>query len=333
MTTIRDVSKRAGVSVATVSRAFSAPERLTKKTLEKVLAAAEELQYTPNSLAKIFRANRTHSVVVMVPDLSNSFFYGVIAGIERVASQHGYSLLLSDTKDDADVEASCLELLHGKRVDGIIQLGSTSIEALKGADVDADFPFVHAIECDERTKVPTVAVDNVGASHEITQHLLDLGHREFFVIGGPEQSGITADRLQGIRRALRLAGIRLPNDRVAFGAFSIEEGVLHARSAIQNNPEVSAIIAMSDDLAVGALREAKRLGRAIPSDISIVGFDDIPYSAYTEPEITTIAQPSEKLGRKAMELLLDQLQGESISNRNVLLTAKLVVRASAAAIS
>lgn len=326
--TIRDVARGAGVSIATVSRAFSHPDRLSEKTLKKVREAAKALNYKPNYLSQVFRTNQSNTILVMVPDLANSFFTRVLSGIEKVASDSGYSLLLSDTRDSYEKEAACVDLWDTSRVDGIIQLGKTSIEEICPERDVSTIPFVHAIESSEATIAPTVRLNNVKASHDITKHLIDLGHREFALIGGPKNSQITTYRLDGFTSALEAAGLSCDVERCKFGAFQMHTGKQLAKEIIDAHQEVTAIVCMSDDLAIGALKYIRQAGKMVPQDISIVGFDNVNYSEYSQPALTTVTQPAEQLGAAAMNSLSEMLGPSDVVNKAIQFEADIVIRES-----
>ena len=326
--TIKDVARHAGVSTATVSRAFSHPDRLSEKTLKKVQKAAAMLSYKPNYLSQIFRTNRSNTILVMVPDLANGFFTRVLSGIEKIASDAGYALLLSDTQDLFEKEAACVDLLDSSRIDGIIQLGKTSIEEICPDRDVTKIPFVHAIEASEATNAPTVRLDNVKASRDISKHLIDLGHEEFALIGGPKNSQITEYRLQGFLSAMKMADLKCEVDRLRFGAFQMDTGRLLAKELVDMHPSVTAIVCMSDDLAIGALKAIREAGKRVPEDISVVGFDNVKYSEYSQPALTTVTQPAKRLGAAAMVSLYEMLGQSKVTNGSVQFEAEIVIRES-----
>lgn len=328
---IKDVSRHAGVSTATVSRAFSDPERLSEKTLKKVHASAKALNYRPNFLAKTFRSRRSDTILVMVPDLGNVFFTRVLSGIERVASDAGYSLLVRDTQDDLGREQDGLGMIVSRRVDGILQLGKTPIESLITDGDAGSIPFVHAIEASKQTLAPSVTLDNISASTEITQHLISLGHKRFGILGGPKDSQITQDRLKGILEALGENDIPQSSSQVIYTNFNMVSGQLAAQDLLGKKPDVTALICMSDDLAIGAIKHIKTIGKSVPDDISVVGFDNVAYSEFFDPSLTTVAQPAESLGSEAAKMLLSKIHGSDVQQGRKVLEANIIVRESCGA--
>lgn len=329
--TIRDVSRLAGVSSATVSRAFSNPEKLTADTLEKVQAAARELKYKPNHLSTIFRSSKTMSIVVMVPDLSNAFFGPVLRGMEKVAGKQGYSLLLSDTHDSVELERSCIGMVESRRADGVIQLGARSLTDLAGDN--SDIAFIHAIEAEPDSNEPSVRIDNVHAAAKIMRYILSQGHRTIGVLGGRENSRITAQRRQGYMQALMESGITVDPDLAEFGEYTHAFGEVAAARLLARRPDITALFCMSDDIAIGAMHAAKTAGLSLPRDLSVTGFDNVAFCSYTEPALTSIMQPAERIGEIAATVMLSRLSGEDVSDVHYVLPTELVIRGSVAKVS
>lgn len=328
MATIREVSKLAGVSVATVSRAFSDRDKVAKPTYEKIIAAAEKLDYKPNYLSQIFRANKTRTIVVMVPDLSNAFFSHVLSGIEKIATANQYSILLADTKDDIAIERACVEMVQTRRADGVIQLGATSAEQLLG-DKPTAIPFVHAIENPQITRSPTVCIDNIASSTAIVDYLISLGHQNIGVIGGPKESAITKNRHAGFQKSLEKAGLEPCETLIEYTDFSLDGGAQAAAPLVRRRPDISAIFCMSDEIAIGAIKALKELGIYAPDDMSIVGFDNIEHGKYCYPSLTTVTQPAERIGKIATELFCALAEGIEPTETRHILPTQLIIRDSA----
>lgn len=329
MATIKDVSQLAGVSVATVSRAFANPEKVSKTTIKKVMKAADKLNYTPNLLAQTFRTNRTNSIVVIVPDLANQFFSRVLAGIEEVASSEGLYMLLANSHDELDFERRCVRMVKSRRVDGVIQLGSRPLEELSDGDAIKDIPFVHAVEPPVYTSAPSICVDNVAASAAIVSHLIDLGHKNISIIAGQKDSLITQYRLQGYKEAMRQAGLKTNDNNVIYSVYNMEGGYNGANRLLALNLQHSAVFCMSDEIAIGALRCFREHNINVPKDISLTGFDNIQFGAFVSPTLTTVIQPAKRLGKQAMSLLIDRMSsGFTSKPATIKMSAELVFRES-----
>lgn len=329
MSTIRDVSKAAGVSIATVSRAISNPDKVSKSSLKKVNAAIKDLQYTPNMLSQRFRNKTANCIVVLVPDIANLFFTTVIKGIEKVAQKRGFSVLLGDTRDSSQREIEYINLVETKQADGIIQLRpyAENDSALPKQSVKA----VNASGC-ENTPYPSVRIDNDGAAQEVVKYLISMGHKRIGIISGLAKNPHTIDRIKGYKAALKEAGIDYDASIVTEGDFSFWSGMNAAEHFVKMAEEKrpTAIFCMNDEMAIGAIKGFREKGLSVPNDMSITGFDDLEFSRYCEPSLTTVSQPAEMIGIKSAELLFQLIDGESPSQTELVLPIEFVIRKSTA---
>jgi LacI family repressor for deo operon, udp, cdd, tsx, nupC, and nupG len=325
MSTIRDVSKEAGLSIATVSRALSAPEKVSKDSLKKVHAAIDKLQYRPNMLSQKFRNKTANCIVVLVPDIANLFFTTVIRGIESVAQKRGFSVLLGDTRDSLQREQEFINLVETRQADGIIQLRPYSGEesALPKQNVLA----VNASGC-ENTPYPSVRIDNIGAAKQVVKYLISLGHARIGVISGLHKNPHSIDRIKGYKQALAEANIEYDPTLVAEGDFTLWSGLNAAEHFTRMKNIPTAIFCMNDEMAIGAMKGLKASGLKIPQDISITGFDDLEVSRYVDPPLTTVAQPAEKLGEKSAELLFQLIDQQTPNQTEYILPIDFVIRQS-----
>jgi LacI family repressor for deo operon, udp, cdd, tsx, nupC, and nupG len=323
---IREVAQAAKVSVATVSRTLQMPDVVAPETRSRVQAAIEKLGYRPNAQARMLRTARTHVIVALVPDISNPFFAEVIRGIEQVAHQNGYSVLLGDTQNSRVREKAYAELLETKQADGLITL----MPHIPPLAMPGPFPIVNACEYIKDKSVTSVYVDNEAAAHEAITYLLTLGHRDIAFVTGPMDSPISIDRDRGYELALQAAGIKRDRRLTAIGDFSVEAGIRAVDSLLAKQQRFTAVFCSNDEMAIGAIRAIKSKGLKVPQDISVIGFDDIRFSRYTDPPLTTIAQPKDELGREAMNMLIELLRGVDVPPRKRILPTQLVVRGSTA---
>lgn len=324
MSNIRRVAELAGVSVATVSRTLKNPDVVAPATRERVQAAVAAANYRPNGMAVQFRSRRTGNLVVLVPLIANSFFARVIAGIQQAAQAAGYRVLLCDTAGDERREREYAELVYARQADGVIQLRAFDPFAGQG-DIP---PVVNACEVLAEHTWPKVRLDNRAAARCLTEHLLALGHRRIALIKGPEDSPLTLERLAGYQEALTQAGIALDPGLLHEGDFTLAAGAAAARALLALPDRPTALFCCSDEMAIGALQILRRSGLRVPEDISLAGFDDIAFAAYTEPPLTTIAQPAEAFGQRAVAMLLEVLNGGTPAAREVVLPFELKVRGS-----
>ena len=333
--TILDVAAAADVSTATVSRVLSAPEKVSEVTRRRVLKAIRQLGYSPNAAAKSLRTSTTRKLLVTVPDIANPFFSLIIQGIEEAASREGYAVVLGDTHHDSAREERYGEMLLRREVDGLIFLGhslSKAAQALmqprrKGRMA----PIVNGCEYSPGLGVPSAHVDNEAAAREAMKHLYDLGHRHIGVITGPLVSPLSRDRLSGVKECARSHG-RRRELVVVDGDFSIESGIAGAARLLAQRPHPTAIFSFNDEMAIGVLDYAQRVGRLVPDTLSVVGFDDIRFARYVRPALTTVSQPMLDIGRETVRLLLGILHGSITSPVSITLPHRLEIRSSTGAV-
>ena len=325
MATIRDVSKEAGLSIATVSRAISNPEKVSKDSLKKVQKAIDKLQYQPNMLSQKFRNKRSNTIVVLVPNFSNLFFAKVIGGIEDIAQKNGYSVLLGDTRNSHQRTQDYVNLVETRQADGIIQLRPhyEGQSILPKKNVIA----VNAGGC-EFTPYPSVRIDNTDAAEKVISYLIDNGHRRIGVISGMPDNPHTRDRIKGYQQGLAKAGITFDDSLVTAGDFTLLSGFNAVQHFIQMPERPTAIFCMNDEMAIGAIKGLKQQHIQVPQDISVIGFDNLDVSNYCDPPLTTVSQPAVEIGEKAAELLFQLIHGEQPTQTEYIMPYEFVVRQS-----
>ncbi|MFU2315409.1 DNA-binding transcriptional regulator CytR [Rahnella sp. PCH160] len=329
--TMKDVAEQAGVSTATVSRALMNPEKVSASTRQKVDQAVMAVGYSPHALSRNLKRNESRTILVIVPDICDPFFADLIKGIERTAAESGYLVLIGDCAQQNQQEKTFINLIITKQIDGMLLLGSDlPFDASKEEQRNLP-PMVMANEFAPELELPTVHIDNLTAAFEAVHYLLNLGHQRIACIEGPKHMPLCQYRSQGYIQALRRNGISVENALTAQGDFSYESGAQAVIALMSLPSPPTAIFCHNDIMAIGAMFQAKKMGLRIPQDLSVVGFDDIKASQFTDPPLTTVAQPRFQLGRQAMLLLLEQLQGNPVQNGSLLLDSELVVRESTAA--
>ena len=330
MSNIREVAKVAGVSVATVSRALSHPEKVSETSILKVKKAIEQVKYRPNMLARNFRSARSYSLVVLVPNISNPFFSLVIRSIENQAQKRGYSVLLGDTQDSSLREKEYIKLVETRLADGIIQLRPHSAAA---PSLQA-----HGLPCvnlcgTEDTAGPCIRVDNIQATKTVVDYLVSLNHRRIGLITGLHSNPHSIDRIKGYRLSLESAGIAYDSALVSEGEYTIWSGVKAANRLCQLQDRPTAIVCMNDEMAIGAIQSLKSHQLRVPEDVSVTGFDDIDYARYCDPPITTISQPVNDMGKIAVDLLLQIIEGDEQVDDHHVLPYDFIIRKSTATAS
>lgn len=333
MANIRDVADNAGVSVATVSRTLQQPERVSPKTRSKVMAAVQAVGYKPNLMAVKFRSGKTHNLVVLVPTVANVFFARVISGMQEAAAELGYSILLANTLGNNDIENHYAKMVSTSQADGLIQLRAHNPFDASMINDNGLLPMVNACEVIDDGQYPVVSLDNRAAAKAMTQHLISLGHKRIAMIKGPNSSPLTQERLNGYKDALRDANIDFDDSLLLNGDFTLQAGYNAGVTISELNNRPSAVFCENDETAIGAMQAFKQANLHVPNDISVAGFDDIAFSAFVDPPLTTIAQPAEEFGRTAVTLLVDLLNGKIRKAPKVIMPFELIVRESTGSVS
>lgn len=329
-TSIADVAIKAGVSVATVSRVLNGHTNVREPTRDKVLAAVAASGYRVNELARNLRTAESRLLLAMVPDFGNPFYAAIVRGIDSVARQNGYFMLLCDTGADPGRERSYFDLLRGRRADGAICLDPAAIQSALAEDVSL-LPWVACCEFDPAAGVPYVGIDNHLAAGDAVRHLLAQGHTKIALVNAGHGYLYGRQRAQGYRDALSAAGIDADpawHIDVASLDYAAGEAAAHRLMQLKRN-RPTAVFAVSDTLAIGAIKGLRAEGLRVPDDIAVMGFDDIAVAAQIDPPLTTVAQPMRELGETAARLLLKRLHDPRAEVPGVLLPHTLMLRRSA----
>lgn len=298
---------------------------------QRVLRAAEALDYHPNRLARGLRARHRKVVGVLLPDLQNPFFTGIVRGVEEVLCQAGFTLLLGHSDGLAERERSHLRVLRGEGADGLIFIPGNgpgaSYEALRNWKV----PVVSVDRSPRGLAVDLVTATNRDGAREATRHLLALGHGSVALINGPAEFDVAQEREAGYRDALREAGCAFRADLVAHGDFRQASAQAGMARLLDLEAPARAVLVANNLMTLGALQAIHERALSIPEDVAIVGFDDMPWATSLRPPLTAVAQPAEEMGRKAARLLLERLEDPGQPARRVVLPTRLVIRASCGA--
>ncbi len=331
MANIKDIAQLAGVSVATVSRALAKPEVVRPATVRKVQRAIEKLEYRPNAVASSLRRQRSETIIVVVPEFNAPFFSGVVHGIENVAHNNNYRILIGETRGNQERLDRYTSMVTSKSADGLILLGAllpTIVQECLAQGKPTPIPLVLACERFDGLGGPSVQIDNIAASWTATAHLIEAGHRIIATITGPQTNTLGRDRLEGFRAAMEAAGLSLDDEQEVEGGFTVESGFLGMKRLLNSAPRATAVFCASDEMAMGALKAIHDAGLSVPEDIALVGFDDIHFAEFCCPPLTTIAQPAGEIGNVAMELMIELLGKIPNLPKQVILPYRLVERAS-----
>jgi LacI family transcriptional regulator len=328
--TIKDVANKAGVSVATVSNVINNTRFVSEDLRKKVEEAILEVGYHPNVLARGLRRGDTKSIGLVMPDNSNPFFAELAKEIEDMGFESGYGFFLCNSSSDLQREATYVNMLISKQVDGIIFIASHSDYEHLMELKDRNIPVVQVDREIPLQLGDVVLINNEKGGYEATKYLIELGHRKIACITGPFDITPSADRVSGYRRALKEAGIPIREAYILAGDFQYQSGENNLAHLLRLEDVPTAVFVCNDMMAIGAIKQAKISNVRIPEDISIVGFDDIQFVTAVSPSLTTIAQPIRELAQTAISLLMEKIQKESgmPKGKRIVLEPTLVIRES-----
>jgi len=331
--TLRDVAVRAGVHPATVSRALNPETRIlvSEDTARRVLDAAAELGYSPNPVARSLRTRRSHTVGVLIPDLNNPLFPPIVRGLEDRLAVDGYVALIGNTDSDDQRERMVFDQMRARHVDGLVLATARLRHPLLAEASRADLPVVLINRLAQDYSFPSVSVDNERGVRMAVGHLAALGHRRIAHIAGPQEMSTGLSRYRGFVTAMESGGLPVDSDLVVFAkSFTVEEGLRCSRLLLERGTGCTAIAAGNDMLAVGCYAALDEAGLSCPEDISVVGFNDMPFIDRLRPPLTTIRFPHYQVGTEAAQLLLERIAEHAGPVKILYLAPELVVRGSTA---
>lgn len=328
-----DVAREAGVSRATVSYVLNGQADgrilISEDTRQRVLEVIEELDYEPDARAQALRSGSTKTIGVIIPDLNNPHFWESAAGIEQAARQSGYHLLLSSIAFDVEYAADLFKGLANRRIDGLILVSSFIVMSEEAQKTLSQLQKrrLPMVELNDQYGVDNVVCDYREATHAVMAHLLSLQHRRIGMIYGVEAPEMGDDRLSPYQETLKAAGLFDPALIVECGP-TIEDGYQAALQLLKRADRPTALIAINDLLAIGVMRAAADLGLSVPTDLSLVGYDDIPMAKYMVPRLTTVSKEAFGLGRVAFQLLLARIQNPDLPRQKKYNPARVILRES-----
>ncbi|MHB0987231.1 MAG: LacI family DNA-binding transcriptional regulator [Bellilinea sp.] len=335
-TTIKDIAKRTGVSHSTVSRALRGDPLISFETARRIRQAAAEMAYLPSAAARSLKTNRSQVLGVIVSSIDDPFFSEIVFGIEEAAQEAGYRLFIGASQHDPAREQKIVQAMMEHRTDGVI-ICSSSFSSAQGRQLlEYGFPIVVVNHQGAENFHYSIFHDDVDGSRQITRYLIDLGHRRIAYLGNSLSGRTTLDRLTGFKAEMQFAGLSVPPEYIHHVAGNSPQfGMDGANYLLNLKRPPTAIVCFNDMLAIGLLKGCWRAGLNVPDDISITGFDNITFSAYTHPPLTTFDQPKQSIGTEAARLLLDLLHSSPDGNvfqpKEIVLKGRLLVRNSTAA--
>ena len=330
--TLADVADLAGVSSATVSRCLNAPDKVGQTTKDKVMSAINELGYSPNFGARALAAKRTNTIGAVIPTMDNAIFARGLQAFEEELNENGQTLLVASSNYDPDLEERQIRTLIARGADALLLIGYSRDPSIYEFLSRQGIPTVVSWAHDHTQMQPSVGFDNRAASHALATHVIGLGHRNIgYIAANTATNDRARDRVTGARDAMEQAGLDPQGLQIMETRYSITNGAEACGALLSQHPDITAIMCGNDVLAVGALRQAQKMGLDVPRDISITGFDDIEISMITEPELTTVHVPHRKMGRAAARYLIDTILSDTPPAPVAPLTTDLCLRGTLAA--
>jgi LacI family transcriptional regulator len=319
MPTIKEVARRAKVSVGTVSNVVSASAPVSHNLRERVLKAIRELDYQPNHVARSLKVRQTHMLGMVISDITNPFFPQLVRGAEDAALRHNYLLVTFNTDDHLEREKQILTVLRTRRVDGILLVVSPNSSDLTHIrnTIAAGIPIVCLDRVPPGLPLDSVSTDNVRGAEMCVRHLLSLGHTRIGIITGVLELQTASDRLKGYENAVRESGLPIDRDLIREGDFRMEAGYRLGKGLLLSARPPSALFATNAMMGLGVVKATEELGLRCPEDVAIAMFDDLPLAEALRPHLTAVAQPAYAIGFQGTELLIERIEGKGAGKQPV----------------
>lgn len=325
--TIKDIAKLAGVSVATVSRVINDDPGVAEKLRAKVLQVIKETNYVPNTVGRNLRKSKSDMILVMLPTLSNPFYAKILKGIEKRASENDYGILVSVTHHESRIEKKYLKMLQMKQADGVISLFST-LKAEELNELARQYPVVQCCEYTEGAQLPYVMIDNKKAAYEATKYFIAKGHKKIGMISGSFYESSEKAREQGYKDALLEAGLPFDGSYIFKSNYKPEGAMDTCRELLALPEPPTAILTVSDTLAIGAIKYLKSVGVKVGKEIDVIGFDNASITRVYDPTISTVSQPRFDLGTVSVDLVIEKINNLQAVNKGIILPHELILRES-----
>jgi LacI family transcriptional regulator len=330
MANVKQIAKKCGVSVATISRVINHPESVLPETRERIIAIMNELNYVPNEQARSLTLNRTNTIALLIPNILNPLYPQIAKGVEDISHQKGYNLLLCNTEQNVLKEQNYIDMLIKRKVDGLILtsslLNKEYIEKIRLHKI----PLVFIGQNIDNVSANMVFTDYELGAYQAITHFLEIGYKRIAFITAPINQLESIEKQKGYEKALKEYSIPIDNRYIIEGDNEVEGGYFAAKKLLLLNPVPEAIFACNDLMAIGAIDAIKNEGMKIPQDIAIIGFDDIKMASLVEPKLTTVSQPVYKMGLISARLLFDSIENKEEEGyyQKIYLEPKLKIRKS-----
>jgi LacI family transcriptional regulator len=326
--TLKEVAQLANVSIATVSNVINESKHVSEDLKKKVFDSMKVLNYKPNEIAKSLRVNQSNLIGILISDISNNFISKVVKGVENTLNEEGYNVLLCSTDSDIEKEKRYMNVLMGKRIDGLIISSAGTGEHYNDL-LNADVPLVFLNRCPDHIPANMVMTNNIKGAYFATEHLIKHGYTKIGIIAGPMHLSTGRDRYIGYERAHEDYGIPVSNELVLEGNLDIESGYKLTKEMLESKSEVDALFISNNSMSLGAYKYIKEKGIKIPEDIAIFGYDDPEWAEVVDPPISGIRQPAYELGVLAAQNIINTIQGnQEVSKGIKYLDPEMVIRKS-----
>lgn len=306
--TIKDVAKKSNVSVATVSRILNDLDGYSEETRKKVMQVIDEIGYRRNDIARNLKIKSTHTIGVLLPEVSTNFYIEILSGISDAAHINGYSVIICNAGDNGKRTEEYIRVMIERQVDGIIVCSLPPEKSLIKKIIGVNIPVILISTLYRGYSIPYVKVDDYKASYASVEYLIKNGHKKIAMIGGKKEDPIAGlPRLEGFIQALKDNKLDVRENLIKHNGFSFKDGIISMEELLKEKEKFTAIFAACDDIAVGALSVAHKTGLKVPDDISIIGYDNTNVAEMAYPPLTTLAQPLYEMGQKSVEMLIKKI--------------------------
>jgi len=325
---IKDVAKEAGVSIATVSRVLNDVDVVNEETKKKVQEAIKKLGYRPNIVARSLKTQKSRTIGIIIPDISNQFYPEIVRGAEDVANIYNYNIILCNTDLDIDKEMEYLRVLKEKMVDGALYMSNSLEPAVIDLIKNLELPVVLVETTDKANTFPSVTINNDKAAFDATKYLIDRGNKKIAYIGTHEDAvHASAFRFSGYKNALKEHGLELDERLCYFGGLKADDGYEGINTILNSKDvELDAVFCASDELAMGAINALREKGIKVPDDVDVMGFNDIYSASIFYPKLTTVVQPMYDMGSVGMRMLIKLINGAELVQHHFVLNHQIIER-------
>lgn len=326
-TSIKDVAKLAGVSIATVSRVLNDIDVVNEDTKKKVVDAIKELSYRPNIVARSLKTQRTKTIGILIPDISSQFYPEIVRGAEDVANIYDYNVILCNSDFDVEKEKEYLRVLSEKMVDGVLYMSSSLNEEILDLINELDLKTILVETKDKKDRLPSVTIDNIAATYEGTKFLIEKGIKKLAFIGVKgDTMNAWGERYLGFNKAISEAKIKVSEELIYFDTLKVKSGYEAAEEFIKSKKKFDGIVCASDEIAMGVINGLRENNIRVPEDVSVIGFNNNYAASIFYPKITTVSQPSYDMGSVAMRMLIKLLSKKELEEGHFVLEHTLIER-------